>query len=221
MSNVCIACIPEYRRARIVNMIGVCLDTTITTSHCDRYTFRPLRFRPCAGGCLFAVPGERHRQEVAHPVCRLRLGPVDARRLQGRHRGARRRMWWAPPASHSVPADMVPFLSKIRGDFDGLFMIFFGKDGVNVVTQAYNLGLHNKYRFAGDGAAVVAGTNLPAQREKALGFVGHRPLSADLRGAAGYRPPQKVLQCRVRAFQGNTTRMASSPTATASPISKP
>jgi branched-chain amino acid transport system substrate-binding protein len=69
-------------------------------------------------------------------------------------------------------ADMVPFLSKIKGDFDGLFMIFFGKDGVNVVTQSHNLGLHKKYRFAGDGAAVVAGTNLPAQKEKALGFVG-------------------------------------------------
>ena len=66
-------------------------------------------------------------------------------------------------------ADMVPFLSKIRGDLRRPVHDFFSaKDGVNVVTQAYNLGLHNKYRFAGDGAAVVAGTNLPAQREKAL-----------------------------------------------------
>jgi len=29
-------------------------------------------------------------------------------------------------------ADMTPFLSKITGDFDGLFAIFFGKDGVTI-----------------------------------------------------------------------------------------
>ena len=27
---------------------------------------------------------------------------------------------------------MTPFLSKITGDFDGLFAIFFGKDGVTI-----------------------------------------------------------------------------------------
>jgi branched-chain amino acid transport system substrate-binding protein len=69
-------------------------------------------------------------------------------------------------------ADMVPFLTQIKGDFDGLFLIFFGKDGVTIITQAYNLGLHTRYRLAGDGAVVVAGTNLPAQKEKALGFIG-------------------------------------------------
>ncbi len=36
--------------------------------------------------------------------------------------------------------DMTPFLSKISGDFDGLFGIFFGKDGVTIATQAYDLG---------------------------------------------------------------------------------
>ena len=32
-------------------------------------------------------------------------------------------------------ADMTPFLSKISGNFDGLFAIFFGKDGVTIATR--------------------------------------------------------------------------------------
>ena len=68
-------------------------------------------------------------------------------------------------------ADMTPFLSKISGDFDGLFGIFFGKDGVTVVNQAYDLGLTKKYKFAGDGS-ISEPTNLPAQGNKIDGFIG-------------------------------------------------
>src|SRR5258708_3924379 len=46
LSNVCLACMPEWEEAQIVNMIGVCLDTTITTSKCSRYTFRPFDYAP-------------------------------------------------------------------------------------------------------------------------------------------------------------------------------
>jgi branched-chain amino acid transport system substrate-binding protein len=66
---------------------------------------------------------------------------------------------------------MTPFLSKISGDFDGLFGIFFGKDGVTIGNQAYDLGLTKKYKFAGDGA-LAESTNLPALGEKIDGFVG-------------------------------------------------
>jgi len=55
---------------------------------------------------------------------------------------------------------MTPFLSKISGDFDGLFGIFFGKDGMTVRNQAYDLGLTKKYKRAGDGA-IYESTNLP------------------------------------------------------------
>src|SRR6516225_2217844 len=41
LSNICLACMPVWEEARIVNMITVCLDTTLTTSKCNRYTFRP------------------------------------------------------------------------------------------------------------------------------------------------------------------------------------
>src|SRR5215468_2259416 len=46
LSNVCLACMPVFEEAKIVNMIGVCLDTTITTTKCSRYTFRPFDYAP-------------------------------------------------------------------------------------------------------------------------------------------------------------------------------
>src|SRR5262249_8571615 len=68
-------------------------------------------------------------------------------------------------------ADMTAFLSKISGDFDGLFGIFFGADGVTVGNQAYDLGLTKKYKWAGDGAIAEA-TNLPALGNNIEGFIG-------------------------------------------------
>ena len=65
---------------------------------------------------------------------------------------------------------MTPFLSKISGNFDGLFGIFFGKDGVTLVNQAYDLGLTKKYKMAGDGS-ITEPTNLPAQGNKVDGFI--------------------------------------------------
>src|SRR5205814_9959421 len=35
LSNVCLACMPVWEEQKIVNMVGVCLDTTITTSKCS------------------------------------------------------------------------------------------------------------------------------------------------------------------------------------------
>jgi branched-chain amino acid transport system substrate-binding protein len=67
-------------------------------------------------------------------------------------------------------ADMTPFLSKISGNFDGLFGIFFGKDGVTIANQAYDLGLTKKYKWAGDGA-ICESVNLPGIGTKINGFV--------------------------------------------------
>ena len=66
---------------------------------------------------------------------------------------------------------MTPFLSKVSGNFDGLFGIFFGKDGVTVANQAFDLGLTKKYKWVGDGA-IAESTNLPAQGNKIEGFIG-------------------------------------------------
>src|SRR5215471_4478121 len=40
LSNICLACMPVWEEAKIVNMISVCLDTTLTTTKCNRYSFR-------------------------------------------------------------------------------------------------------------------------------------------------------------------------------------
>src|SRR5437762_7724858 len=41
LSNVCLACSPVFEESKVLNMISVCLDTTLTTSKCSRYSFRP------------------------------------------------------------------------------------------------------------------------------------------------------------------------------------
>ena len=46
LSNICLACMPVWEDAKIVNMISVCLDTTLTTTHCNRYSFRPYDYAP-------------------------------------------------------------------------------------------------------------------------------------------------------------------------------
>src|SRR5260370_3786129 len=46
LSNICLACMPVWEEHGIVNIISVCLDTTITTSKCSRYTFRPFDYAP-------------------------------------------------------------------------------------------------------------------------------------------------------------------------------
>jgi len=66
---------------------------------------------------------------------------------------------------------MTPFLSKVSGNFDGFFGIFFGANAVVLATQAYDLGLTRKYKFAGDGA-IAESTHLPALGHKIEGFVG-------------------------------------------------
>ena len=90
-------------------------------------------------------------------------------------------------------ADMTPFLSKITGDFDGLFGIFFGKDGVTIGNQAYDLGLTKKYKWAGDGA-IAESTNLPALGNKIDGFIGINRYIPVFEGAARHAVPQDVLR---------------------------
>ena len=46
LSNICLACMPVYEENKVLNMIGVCLDTTLTTTRCNRYTFRPFDYAP-------------------------------------------------------------------------------------------------------------------------------------------------------------------------------
>src|ERR1700722_12909131 len=62
LSNICIACMPVWEDAKIINMISVCLDTTLTTSKCNRVSFRVHDFAPAqavAFGPMLATMGKK------------------------------------------------------------------------------------------------------------------------------------------------------------------
>src|SRR6188474_3191301 len=46
LSNICLACMPVFEEYKVLNMISVCLDTTLTTSKCNRYSFRVHDYAP-------------------------------------------------------------------------------------------------------------------------------------------------------------------------------
>jgi len=161
---------PVFEESKIVNMIGVCLDTTITTSKCSRYTFRPFDYAPSQAVAFapYLVGKLGKRWHIAYADYAWGQTTRDA------YAAEIKKMGGEVVGTTGIPlgtADMTPFLSKITGDFDGLFGIFFGKDGVTIGNQAYDLGLTKKYKWAGDGS-IAESTNLPALGNKIEGFVG-------------------------------------------------
>jgi branched-chain amino acid transport system substrate-binding protein len=169
LSNICLACMPVFEEAKMVNMISVCLDTTLTTTKCNRYSFRVHDYAPSqavAFGPYLNKLGKKWH--VAFADYSWGQSTRDA------YAAAIKKEGGEVVGSTGIPlgtADMTPFLSKIQGDFDGLFGIFFGKDGVTIGNQAYDLGLTKKYKWAGDGA-IAESANLPALGNKIEGFVG-------------------------------------------------
>jgi branched-chain amino acid transport system substrate-binding protein len=170
LSNVCLACMPSYEEAKVVNMISVCLDTTITTSKCSRYTFRPFDYAPAQAVAIapYLVSKLGKKWHIAYLDYSWGQSTRDAYTEQIRKNGGE------VVGTTGIPlgtADMTAFLSKITGEFDGIFGILFGAPAVTFLSQAYDLGLSKKYKMAGDGAMVEA-THLPALGQKAEGFVG-------------------------------------------------
>src|SRR5438477_3215054 len=170
LSNVCLACMPVWEEHKIVNMVGVCLDTTMTTSKCSRYTFRPFDYAPAQAVAFapYLVNKLGKKWHIAYADYAWGQSTRDAYAEQIKKAGGE------IVGTTGIPlgtADMTPFLSKITGDFDGFFGIFFGKDGVTVGNQAFDLGLTKKYKWAGDGA-IAESTNLPALGNKIDGFIG-------------------------------------------------
>src|SRR5271156_2138278 len=169
LSNICLACMPVWEDAKILNMISVCLDTTLTTTKCNRYTFRPYDYAP-AQAVAFAPTLTKmgKKWHIVFTDYSWGQSTRDAYVSEIKKSGGE------VVGTTGIPlgtADMTPFLSKISGDFDGLFGIFFGKDGVTVATQAYDLGLTKKYKWAGDGS-ISESTNLLAIGNKIDGFIG-------------------------------------------------
>jgi branched-chain amino acid transport system substrate-binding protein len=170
LSNVCLACMPVFEEHKIVNMIGVCLDTTITTSKCSRYTFRPFDYAPAQAVAFapYLVSKMGKKWHIAFLDYAWGQSTRDAYAEQIKKNGGE------VVDATGIPlgtADMTSFISKISGNFDGLFAILFGANAVTFATQAFDLGLTKKYRFAGDGA-VAESTHLPVLGNKIEGFVG-------------------------------------------------
>ena len=117
-------------------------------------------------------------------------------------------------------ADMTPFLSKITGNFDGLFGIFFGKDGVTIGNQAFDLGLTKKYKWAGDGA--IAEVDQPAgARQQDRGLRRHQPLYPGARRACSTRPRTRNSSTRPWPGSSRSIRPVRCPTATCSRTTRP
>jgi branched-chain amino acid transport system substrate-binding protein len=170
LSNVCLACMPTFDDQKVVNMISVCLDTTITGSKCSRYSFRPYDYAPAQAVAFapYLVNSLGKKWHIVFADYSWGQSTRDAYAAEIKKLGG------DVVGSTGIPigtADMTPFLSKISGDFDGLFAIFFGADGVTIGNQAFDLGLTKKYKWAGDGA-ICESTNLPGLGHKIDGFTG-------------------------------------------------
>jgi branched-chain amino acid transport system substrate-binding protein len=170
LSNICLACMPTWDEHQVVNMIGVCLDTTLTTVKCNRYTFRPFDYAPAQAVAIgpYLVNKLGKKWHIAYADYAWGQSTRDAYAAEIKKLGGE------VVGTTGIPlgtADMTSFLSKINGNFDGLFGIFFGKDGVTIGNQAYDLGLTKKYKWAGDGS-IAESTNLPALGNKIEGFIG-------------------------------------------------
>ena len=170
LSNVCLACMPLYEEHKVVNMITVCLDTTITQSKCSRYTFRPFDFAPAqaVAAAPYMVNKVGKKWFITYADYAWGQSTKDAFVEQIKKNGGE------VVGTLGVPlgtTDMTSFLTKATGTYDGLFGIFFGPQGIAFVTQSFDLGLSKKARIAGDGAIAVS-VNMPAIGSKGEGFIG-------------------------------------------------
>ena len=170
LSNVCLACMPVWQEHQVVNMIGVCLDTTLTTTKCNKYSFRTYDYAPAQAVAFapYLVNQLGKRWHIIYLDYAWGQSTRDAYAAEIKKAGG------TVVGGTGIPlatADTTPFISKINGDFDGLFAISFGTDAIALGNQAYDLGLTKKYKWAGDGA-VAESSNLPALGKKIEGFVG-------------------------------------------------
>ncbi len=192
LSNICLDCMPVWEEARIVHIISVCLDTTLTTSKCSRYSFRPFDYAP-AQAIAFApylVNKMGRKWHIAYSDYAWGQSTRDAYADQIKKAGGE------VVGATGIPlgiADMTPFLSKINGNFDGLFGVFVGTDGVTIGNQAFDLGLTRKYKWAGDGA-IAESTSLPALGKKIEGFVGINRYLPVLEGPLNTPAHKKFLE---------------------------
>src|SRR5438067_1164019 len=170
LSNVCIACMPVFEEHKTIWMIGVCLDTTITTKNCSRYVFRPFDYAPSQAAAFapYLVSKLAKKWHLVYLDYAWGQSTRDAYTEQIKKQGGE------VVGTTGIPlgtADMSAFVSNIKGNFDGVFAIMFGDNAVKFTNQAYDLGLFKKAKYAGDGA-VAESIHLTALGQKVEGFVG-------------------------------------------------
>jgi branched-chain amino acid transport system substrate-binding protein len=181
LSNVCLACMPVFDEHRTVFMIGVCLDTTITTSKCSRYVFRPFDYAPSQAVAIspYLVNKMGKKWHIVYLDYAWGQSTADAyieqiKKVGGQVVDSAGQPLKSGERGTGIPlgtADMTPFISRITGSFDGLFAIMFGANAVTFTRQAYDLGIFKKAKYAGDGA-VAESTHLTALGDRIEGFVG-------------------------------------------------
>jgi branched-chain amino acid transport system substrate-binding protein len=191
LSNICLACMPVWEEARIVNIISVCLDTTLTTTKCNRYSFRPSDYAPAQAVAFapYLVNKMGKKWHIVFADYAWGQSTRDAYVAEIRKAGGE------VVGTTGIPlgtADMTPFLSRISGNFDGLMGVF-ATDGVTIGNQVYDLGLTRKYKWAGDGA-IAESTNLPALGSKIEGFVGINRYLPVLQGPLDTPAHRKFLE---------------------------
>ena len=102
LSNICLACMPVFEEYKVVNMISVCLDTTLTTTKCNRYSFRVHDYAP-SQAVAFAPELIKMGKKWHIALRRLFLGPIDARRLRRKKSRRPAARLSRPPAFRSAP----------------------------------------------------------------------------------------------------------------------
>ena len=172
LSNVCLACMPVFEEHKTVFMIGVCLDTTITTSKCSRYVFRPFDYAPSQAVAFapYLVSKLAKKWHVVYLDYAWGQSTRDAYVEQIKKQGGEVVGTTGIPLG--VAADTVTsFVANIKGNHEGIFAIMFGANAVTFTNAAYDLGLLKKSKYAGDGA-VAESTHLATLGQKIEGFVG-------------------------------------------------
>ena len=179
LSNVCLACMPVYDEHKIVNMIGVCLDTTITTSKCSRYTFRPFDYAPAQAVAFapYLVGRMGKKWHIAYLDYAWGQSTRDAYVEEIRKHGGE------VVGSTGIPlgtADMASFLSKIRGNFDGLFGILFSAAFLALNSGSIGLtGMPGPPVLGGFSTSRTAITSLgPRGQEPAFAIFKQTPATA-------------------------------------------
>jgi branched-chain amino acid transport system substrate-binding protein len=172
LSNVCLACMPVFDEHKTVFMIGVCLDTTITTSKCSRYVFRPFDYAPSQAVAFapYLVGKLAKKWHIVYLDYAWGQTTKDAYVEQIKKQGGEITGTTGIPLG--VAADTVTsFAANIKGSHEGIFAIMFGANAVTFTNAAYDLGLFKKAKYAGDGA-VAESTHLAALGQKVEGFTG-------------------------------------------------